>query len=67
MVRFRMCAHLCLPSPPDTNEKLNAKCPMNYVFFKALAQICTLIYEMKVNIKHVYTEIRLEKLSPRCV
>lgn len=34
---------------------------MNYVFFKVSTQICTLIHEMKVNIKLVYTEIRLEK------
>lgn len=34
---------------------------MNYVFFKTLTQICTLLNERKVNIKLVYTEIRLKK------
>lgn len=35
-VRFRVLS---------TNGKLNAKCPKNYVVFKALTQICTLMYE----------------------
>jgi hypothetical protein len=32
---------------------------MNYVVFKDLPQICTLIYEMKMSIKLVYAEVRL--------
>lgn len=32
---------------------------MNYDFLKTLTQICTSVYERKVSINLVYTEIRL--------
>lgn len=46
-----------------TNAELNAK--MNSVFFKTSTQMCTLMYERTVNIKLVYTGIRLyRKIRP---